>query len=100
MILQLKFVCANESQLWQGREIGRVRKICGTICSHAGRQAVFEIGSERLQTREEKGARRLKLVVEEGGQTPKICQEALEASHSMEEWSYKHESNMKLYNKE
>ena len=42
----------------------------GTICSHAGRQAVFEIGSERLQTREEEGARRLKLVVEEGGQTP------------------------------
>ena len=23
----------------------------GTICSHAGRQAVFEIGSERLQTK-------------------------------------------------
>ena len=57
----------------------------GTICSHAGRQAVFEIGSERLQTREEKGARQLKFVVEEGGQTPKICQEVLEASHSMEE---------------
>ena len=46
---------------------------------------MFEIGSERLQTREEKGARQLKFVVEEGGQTPKICQEVLEASHSMEE---------------
>ena len=29
----------------------------GTICSHAGRQAVFEIGSEGVETRGEKGGR-------------------------------------------
>ena len=39
----------------------------GTICSHAGRQAVFEIGSERLQTKGEKGGRQFELVVETGG---------------------------------
>ena len=33
------------------------RRKSGTICSHAGRQAVFEIGSEGLETtRGEKGA--------------------------------------------
>ena len=52
----------RERESWR-RWVGK----SGTICSHAGRQAVFEIGSERLQTKGEKGGRQFELVVETGG---------------------------------
>ena len=43
----------REKEKNNGKEIERERGVIqsGTICSHAGRQAVFEIGSERLQTK-------------------------------------------------
>ena len=99
MNLGFKVICKmipskkeKERKRRRERESGRrwVGK-SGTICSHAGRQAVFEIGSERLQTKGEKGGRQFELVVETegGGDTSDGKVDTLDqqrsASHSRQE---------------